>query len=77
MNNKNLAEIAEIIRKDWKKVNFAAVPYLEAMSGMDSINDNFVADSGREIVLRFLCNAQTWRGPVAKEVKKELNRRLK
>lgn len=77
MNNKNLAEIAEIIRKDWKKVNFAAVPYLEAMSDLNSITDNFGADSGREIVLRFICNAQTWRGPVAKEVKKELNRRLK
>jgi pyruvate kinase len=34
-------------------------------------------DSGKSIVIYFLGNAQTWRGPIAKAVKKELNSRIK
>tara|TARA_R110002020_G_scaffold32909_1_gene100764 strand:- start:184 stop:426 length:243 start_codon:yes stop_codon:yes gene_type:complete len=70
-----LSEIAYDIRKDWKKVNsvgYAAVPYLEAMEQLESIDDNFYADNGRSVVLYFLANASTWRGPVARSIKKEL-----
>jgi hypothetical protein len=73
-----LYEIAAEIRKDWKatskdgSIYFGAVPYLDAMFSMDSINDNFMYDSGRSIVLYFLSNAGTWKGETAKRVKKEL-----
>jgi hypothetical protein len=73
----SIRQIAGIIRQDWKKVYFGAVPYLAAMSQLDSVNDNYGADSGKSIVMYFLSNATTWRGEVAREVKKELNKRIK
>ena len=69
---RSLSEIAREIRKDWKQVNYAAKPYLDAMSDMDSINDNYGYDSGKSVVLYFLNNAGSWRGEVAKRVKAEL-----
>jgi len=77
METRNLNVIAQEIRKDWDNVYFGAVPYLEAMSTMSCINDNYYMDSGRSIVAYFLGNAGTWRGEVARRVKKELNKMLK
>ena len=65
-------EIAADIRKNWSPVYYAAVPYLKAMQALDTIEDPYFNDSGREIVLRFLCNAGTFRGPVARLLKAEL-----
>lgn len=73
----SLSAIAAIIRKDWKNVYFGAVPYLQALETMDNISQNYDADPGYHIVNYFLGNAQTWRGPVAKVVKAELNKRVK
>ena len=70
-------EIADVIRKDWKKVYFGAVPYLDALRSMTNVVDNYGDDSGKSIVLYFLANAATWRGPVAKAVKEELKKRTK
>ena len=67
-----LHEIASEIRNDWNKVYFGAVPYLDAMSSLDSINDNYYFDSAKSVVLYFLSNAGQWRGEVAKRVKTEL-----
>ena len=67
-----LSNIAHDIKRDWKKVNYAAMPYLNAMLNMGSINDTYWNDSGKSIVLYFLSNAGTWRGIVAKEIKAEL-----
>lgn len=67
-----LYEIADEIRRDWKKVNYAAKPYLDAMGSLTSIKDNYFMDSGKSIVLYFLSNAASWRGEVAKRVKAEL-----
>lgn len=72
-----LSTIAYEIRQDWKKVYFGAVPYLDAMQTLNSINDNYMYDSGKSIVAYFLGNAGTWRGEVARRVKKELNAMLK
>jgi hypothetical protein len=69
--------IARDIKKDWVKVNYAAKPYLDVMTGLDSLNDKYGYDSARHIVLYFICNAGTWRGPVAKAIKAELNAMLK
>jgi hypothetical protein len=70
--NRDLCDIAREIRRDWKKVNFAAVPYLSAMASMGDIRDSYGYDSGKSVVLYFLGNAGTWRGDVAKRVKAEL-----
>ena len=67
-----LYEIAAEIRRDWKKVNYAAVPYLDALSSLDGIEGNYGYDSAKSVVLYFLGNAQGWRGDVAKRVKAEL-----
>lgn len=73
-----LCEIAREIAKDWgDKVNYAARPYIIAMGNLDSISDKYGLDSGKEVVLRFLSNAQTWRGEVARRVKAELNEMVK
>lgn len=64
--------IAHEIRRDWKNVYFGAVPYLEAMESLESINDSYGADDAKSIVLYFLSNATSWRGDVARRVKKEL-----
>lgn len=77
METRSLSKIATEILGNWRNVYFGAVPYLEAMTTLNSIEDNYYEDSGRSIVAYFLCNATTWRGEVARRVKKELNKMLK
>jgi len=73
-----LYEIANEIRKDWKatakngKIPEPALAYLNPMATLNSINDNYMFDSAKSIVLYFLCNASTWKGEVAKRIKAEL-----
>ena len=69
---RSLSTIANEIRQDWTKVNFAAKPYLSAMAGLDSISDSYGYDDARSIVLYFLSNASSWRGDNAKRIKAEL-----
>jgi hypothetical protein len=73
----SIRELAMQIRMNWTNVYFGAKPYLQAMLSMESIHDKFGMDDGKGIIIYFLSNATTWRGPVAREIKKELNRRLK
>jgi len=71
-------EIAAEIRKDWgSKVYFGAKPYLDAMTTLDTINDNYGLDSAKSIIRYFLGNAQTWRGETAKRIKTELKTMVK
>jgi hypothetical protein len=83
IKNLTLGFIARLIRKTWvnKKgestVYFGAVPYLSAMGDLNNIEDTYGMDSGQSIVLYFLSNASTYRGPQAKIVKAELKRRIK
>lgn len=77
MQTRPLSEIASEIKKDWKKVNYAARPYLWAMGGFNTIDDTFGYDSAHSVVLYFLSNASSWRGDVAKRVKAELKAHLK
>jgi hypothetical protein len=72
MSNRPLYVIAQDIRANWPKVNYAAVPYLDAMATLETIEQNYYFDSGRSVVLYFLANAGSWRGDVAREIKKEL-----
>ena len=64
--------IAHDICKEWKKVSIPARPYLKAMFSLVSIHDYFGYDTGKEIVLRFLCNASSFRGEKAEALKQEL-----
>lgn len=72
-----LYDIAYDIKRDWKKPYFGAVPYLDAMLQLESINDKYMYDSAKSIVLYFLSNASTWRGETAKQVKAELKAMVK
>ena len=78
-----LYEIAREIKQNWKKsisgtdLNYAARPYLDAMSSLGNISDDYGCDSGKSIVAYFLSNANSWRGETAKAIKKELNAMLK
>ena len=49
-----------------------AKPYVDAMMELNSINDRYMWDSGKSVVLYFLSNAGAWRGETAKRVKAEL-----
>jgi len=69
--------IADEVWADWKNVNYAAVPYLEAMATMQSVQDDYGFDSGKSIVIYFLSNATSWRGETARRVKKELKALIK
>lgn len=72
MQNRQINEIANEIKSDWKKVYFGAVPYLEAMQSINSIDENYGLDNAKSIVTYFLSNATTWRGENARRIKKEL-----
>ena len=75
---RSLNTIAGEIYQNWNARNSGTVlspyakPYLEAMSSLDSINDNYMLDSGRSIVAYCL-----GKGEKAREIKKELNAMLK
>ena len=67
-----LSEIARDIRRNWASVNYAAVPYLNAMAQLDTMADRYYEDSAQSVVAYFLSNAATWRGEHAKRIKAEL-----
>lgn len=71
-----LYEIAADIRQKWAKVYFGAVPYLEALESMSQVADGYGLDSGESIVVYFLANAHSFRGPDARALKAELKSHL-
>lgn len=83
VNNRKLSEIAaeiaaEIKNGNWKRQSaYAAIPYLNAMGELESIEQQYHSDSAKSVVLYFLANAGTWRGEIARRVKKELNDMVK
>jgi hypothetical protein len=72
MTSRPLYVIAQDIKSNWPKVNYAARPYLDAMATLESIDQKYYYDTGKSIVLYFLANAGTWRGDAARTIKKEL-----
>jgi hypothetical protein len=64
--------IAKEIKACWKKPYFGAVPYIDAMEELNSIDDKYLLESARSIVMVFLSNASTFRGEDAKRIKAEL-----
>lgn len=71
-----LCDIAKKINTFWANPYFGAKPYIQAMLALNHVNDKYGMDTGHSIVLYFLANAGTWRGPIAKEIKAELKRRV-
>jgi hypothetical protein len=69
---RSISEIASDIRREWSNVYFGAVPYLDAMDSLDSINDRYYEDDAKSIVAYFLSNASGFRGEKAKALKAEL-----
>jgi hypothetical protein len=76
-NPRKISKIAEEIAKDWRNIRWSAEPYLQIMFVIESINDIYGSTNGKNIILRFLCNAATWRGETAKRIKKELKEMVK
>lgn len=77
MSRNIISTIAREIRRDWKNVNYAARPYLDAMASLDSVDDRYYNDSAKSIISYFLGNASAWRGDVAKSIKAELKAMVK
>jgi len=75
--DRSISQIAGEIARDWKSVNYAAKPYLQAMYSLDKITDKYGMDSGKGIVAYFLSNAGAWKGDTAKKIKAELKSLLK
>jgi hypothetical protein len=77
MEHRPISAIARDIRRAWPNVNYAARPYLDAMRHLNRPLDNFGFDDARDIVLRFLGNASSFRGEQAKALKAELRTMVK
>jgi hypothetical protein len=71
MTHRSIHIIADDIARDWKTLSPYARPYLDAMSSLDSIEDD-----ARSVVLYFLSNAGSWRGDTARRIKAELKAML-
>ena len=74
---RSLSTIANNIRKDWTKPNYAAVPYLDAMRHLDTMQDKYYYDDASSVVRYFLANATSWKGDTARAIKAELKSMLK
>ena len=69
---RTLSEIGSEIYRLWPRQYFGAIPYLDALCEMDTIQDRYGCDSAVSIVRYFLVNASTWRGADARRIKAEL-----
>ena len=73
---RSLSTIAREIQADYrskgKPVHFSAVPYVEAMRSLDTLDDSFGHDDAESVVIYALSNLSTWRGETATRVKREL-----
>lgn len=70
-------EIAKDISAAWPKPNYAAVPYLDAMHSLTTIDSKYGLDSADSIILYFLSNAASFRGDQARALKAELKALMK
>jgi len=73
--------IASEALQDWKPplgpALLPAWPYLRAMLSMSTLDGTYGVDPAEDIVLRFLSNATSWRGEIARRCKKELSDMLR
>lgn len=71
----SIDQIASAITRNWANPSAYAKPYLEAMFYLTDMNSVYYHDDAKSIILYFLSNAASYRGPVAKLVKAELKSR--
>lgn len=76
-HQRSISTIAREIRADWKACSAYARPYLDAMLQIESVRDQYFADSAESVIRYFLCNAGSWRGDTARRVKAELKAMIK
>jgi len=74
MTERPIFEIAADIRAHWANPNYAAVPYLDAMSYLITPSDAYGHDSAKSIILYFLNNAKSFKGEDARRIKTELKK---
>lgn len=74
---RKISEIANEIVANKQTVGYAAQPYLEAMTQITGLDENFGADSATSVIMYFLGNAAAWKGPLARSIKEELRQMLK
>lgn len=76
---RTFAQIAKEIQEKWNKPYFGAVPYLKAMSTINSSDKHtsYLLEDAETIVIYFLANATTFRGPDARRLKSELKALIK
>jgi hypothetical protein len=77
MENRSISSIAKDIKKAWANPYFGAKPYLNAMEYLDNINDTYIYDDAKNVIMYFLANASTFRGNDAKVLKAELKNLMK
>ena len=75
--NRSISSIAYDIKRAWAKPYFGAKPYLDAMTQLNDINDKYIYDDAKSVIMYFLANASTFRGNDAKVLKAELKEMLK
>ena len=79
---RDIFEIAFEVRKVWVKKDgtpniwFGAVPYLDAMDELRTMDDMYGLDTAVSVVLYFLANAAQFRGADARRLKDELRAQL-
>lgn len=76
---RTFAAIAKEIKQLWRKPYFGAVPYLDALSQINSTekDDFYLFETAGDIVPYLLANMGTFRGEDAKRIKAELKEMVK
>lgn len=68
-----ISRLVRIMRKDWgAKVYFGAVPYIDALSCVDTAGETVGCDNACYLIMYLLSNSTTWRGATARQVKAAL-----
>ena len=68
-------EIAKEVRSDWKSIHREAEPFLAAMEQLDQIRVDRNVDV--KVLAQFRWAARKWTGPVAGQIKSEIDLILK
>jgi len=74
---RTIREIAQDIMENWNNPSPYAMPYLNGMLELISIDDKYFFDDGKSVVLYFLSNASGFRGNLARKLKAELKELIK
>jgi hypothetical protein len=69
-------KIADDINNNWAVPYFGAVPYINAMAALDTIDDPYGDETARVVLRYFLVNSAGWRGKEARRVKAEIKSML-